>query len=264
VRGFTQDDAHIICRPDQMPDEIRRVLRFCLAILKSFGFEKFKVYLATKPKEKAVGDDASWKDATAALEAAVKAEGLECDIDEGGGAFYGPKIDMKIKDALNREWQCSTIQFDFNMPERFDMNYIAADNQKRRPYMIHRALLGSIERFMGVLIEHYAGFLPLWLSPVQVRVLPVSDKFLDYGRAVRDKLLSDGIRVELDERPEKIGYKIRAAEVEKIPYMAVVGEREQAAGSVSVRKHTAGDNGAMAQDAFCAMLNSEISDRTPS
>ncbi|MBN2187890.1 MAG: threonine--tRNA ligase, partial [Chitinispirillaceae bacterium] len=254
VRGFTQDDAHLICRPDQMPSEIRSVLRFCLAMLKSFGFEKFKVYLATRPKENAVGDEAKWKDATAALESAVRAEDLEFEVDAGGGAFYGPKIDIKIKDALNREWQCSTIQFDFNEPERFDLTYAGPNNEKERPYMIHRALLGSLERFMGVLIEHYAGALPCWLAPVQVKVLPISDKTIAHGRAATEKLRTAGIRAELDERNEKIGYKIRDAEMKKIPYMAVIGEKERASGAVSVRRHGKGDQGSMSMDEFITLV----------
>ena len=254
VRGFTQDDAHIICRPDQMPGEISKVLRFCLYMLKSFGFEKFKVYLATRPKEKSVGDESKWKDATLALEQAVKAEGLECEVDEGGGAFYGPKIDIKIKDALNREWQCSTIQFDFNMSERFDLTYAGSNNEKQRPYMIHRALLGSLERFMGVLIEHYAGAFPCWLAPVQVRVLPISDRFMPFARAVEERLRGAGIRAEVDERNEKIGYKIRDAEVNKIPFMAVVGEKEQSAGCVAVRQHGLGDKGTQTIDDFAALV----------
>lgn len=254
VRGFTQDDAHLICRPDQMPGEIRDVLKFCLYMLKSFGFEKFKVYLATRPKEKSVGDEQKWNDATAALEQAVRAEGLECEIDEGGGAFYGPKIDIKIKDALNREWQCSTIQFDFNMSERFDLTYVGSDNERERPYMIHRALLGSLERFMGVLIEHYAGAFPCWLAPVQVKVLPISEKFHEYGAAVEKKLRAGGVRAELDDRNEKIGYKIRDAEVKKIPYMAVVGEKEAAADAVAVRCHGKGDQGSMPLDEFVSLV----------
>lgn len=254
VRGFTQDDAHLFCRDDQMPQEISNVLRFCLFMLKSFGFDKFKVYLATRPKEKSVGEESKWLAATAALEAAVKAEGLECEVDEGGGAFYGPKIDIKIKDALNREWQCSTIQFDFNMPERFDMTYIGANNEKQRPYMIHRALLGSIERFMGVLIEHYAGAMPFWLAPLQVKILPISDKFLDGARALEKEMRMAGIRAEVDDRNEKIGYKIRDAEVKKVPYMAVIGEKELLAQSISVRQHGKGDQGSMAQKAFIALL----------
>jgi threonyl-tRNA synthetase len=259
VRGFTQDDAHLICRPDQMPSEIRSVLRFCLYMLKSFGFEKFKVYLATRPKENAVGDETKWKDATAALETAVKAEGLEFEVDDGGGAFYGPKIDIKIKDALNREWQCSTIQFDFNEPERFDLTYAGPNNEKERPYMIHRALLGSLERFMGVLIEHYAGALPCWLAPVQVKVLPISEKNLAHGTAVAEKLRSAGIRAELDERNEKIGYKIRDAEMKKIPYMAVIGEKEQASGAISMRCHGKGDQGSMSMDGFLALMAKQCS-----
>ena len=253
VRGFTQDDAHLICRPDQMPDEIRSVLRFCLYMLKSFGFEKFKVYLATRPRENAVGDETKWNDATAALEQAVKAEGLEFDVDEGGGAFYGPKIDIKIKDALNREWQCSTIQFDFNEPERFDLTYAGPNNERERPYMIHRALLGSLERFMGVLIEHYAGAFPCWLAPVQIKVLPISEKTIVYGTTVVQKLREAGLRAELDDRNEKIGYKIRDAELQKIPYMAVVGEKESAAGAVAVRCHGKGDQGSMPLDGFIAL-----------
>jgi threonyl-tRNA synthetase len=257
VRGFTQDDAHLICRQDQMPDEIRKVLKFCLFMLKSFGFEKFKVYLATRPKEKSVGDDAKWKEATAALEQAVKDEGLTCEVDEGGGAFYGPKIDIKIQDALNREWQCSTIQFDFNEPERFDLTYVGQNNEKQRPYMIHRALLGSMERFMGVLIEHFAGAFPLWLAPVQVKILPISEKFMEYARAVERRMLDAGIRAEVDDRNEKIGYKIRDAEVKKIPCMAVVGEKELAANAVAVRRHGKGDQGSLPLADFIGLLQRE-------
>ena len=259
VRGFTQDDAHLICRADQMPDEIRNVLRFCIYMLKSFGFEKFKVYLATRPIEKSVGDEASWIAATEALETAVKAEGLECEVDEGGGAFYGPKIDIKIKDALNREWQCSTIQFDFNLPERFDLTYIGANNSKQRPYMIHRALLGSLERFMGVLMEHYGGSLPVWLAPEQVRVIPVSDKAADYARTVLAACRAAGLRADIDERADKMGYKIRAAEIEKVPYMLVVGEKEAAAQSVAVRRQKEGDQGVLPLSDFIAKINYEVS-----
>ncbi len=259
VRGFTQDDAHLYCRPDQMPEEIRRVLQFCLFMLRSFGFDKFKIYLATRPREKSVGEERQWVDATAALRAAVEAEGLEWELDEGGGAFYGPKIDIKIKDALNREWQCSTIQFDFNMSERFDLTYAGPDNEKLRPYMIHRALLGSLERFMGVLIEHYAGAFPLWLAPVQVKVLPISEKFIEQGRAVVNQLLGGGIRAELDQRNEKIGYKIRDAEIKKIAYMAIIGEKEVQNGSVSVRRHGKGDQGSLQVGDFLALLNRELS-----
>ena len=204
-----------------------------------------------------MGDEAKWHDATAALDAAVKAEGLECELDEGGGAFYGPKIDIKIKDALNREWQCSTIQFDFNMPDRFDMTFTGSNNERLRPYMIHRALLGSIERFMGVLVEHYAGALPLWLSPVQVRVIPISDRFLEYGRQVFDACMQGGLRVELDDRAEKVGYKIRDAETNKIPLMAVVGEKEKEAGTVSMRRHRLGDQGSIGLADFVKLISDE-------
>ncbi|HUI93971.1 MAG TPA: threonine--tRNA ligase [Chitinivibrionales bacterium] len=257
VRGFTQDDAHLICSPDQMPGEIRSVLRFCLFMLKSFGFEKFKVYLATRPKEGSVGDEAKWRDATAALDAAVKAEGLECEVDEGGGAFYGPKIDIKIKDALNREWQCSTIQFDFNEPERFDMVFSGASNERLRPFMIHRALLGSLERFMGVLVEHYAGALPLWLSPVQVKIIPISDKYIDYATQVFSACKAAGLRAELDDRSEKMGAKIRDAELAKIPYMAIVGQKELDSKTVSVRRHKDGDQGSKELAQFVEQIAAE-------
>jgi len=257
VRGFTQDDAHIFCRPDQMPDEIRRVLRFCLYMLESFGFEKFKLYLATKPKEKSVGDESMWKDATAALKAAVKAENLECEVDEGGGAFYGPKIDIKIKDALNREWQCSTIQFDFTLPERFDLSYVAPNGEKQRPYMIHRALLGSIERFFGVLIEHYAGAFPVWLAPVQVKILALADKHYPYVLELQKELENRDIRVEIDLRNEKIGYKIREAQLEKVPYMLVIGDKEMDNRTVAVRSRKDGDLGAMPVDTFISKIVEE-------
>lgn len=261
VRGFTQDDAHIICRPDQMPEEIRRVLKFCLYMLQSFGFEKFKVYVATRPREKSVGADSLWRDASEALQSAVRQEGLESEIDEGGGAFYGPKIDIKIKDALNREWQCSTIQFDFNEPERFDLNYIAATGEKQRPYVIHRALLGSMERFLGVLIEHYRGAFPLWLAPVQVAVLPVSEKTLAYAGEVHKILMSEGIRPVLDERNQKIGAKIRDAEMQKIPYMLILGEKEEREHTVAVRKHRAGDQGKTEIEEFLNLLKKEMAQR---
>lgn len=252
VRGFTQDDAHIICRPDQMPDEIRRVLRFCLDMLTAFGFKDFSVYLATKPKEKSVGDVALWGDATRALEAAVKAEGLACQIDEGGGAFYGPKIDIKIKDALNREWQCSTIQFDFNEPERFDMTYVDNEGKKVRPYMIHRALMGSLERFFGILIEHYAGAFPFWLAPVQFVVMNITDNQLNYCRTVADTLRTAGFRVECDDRNQKVGLKIREATLQKVPFMLIVGDKEMAANTVSVRSVNGTDLGTQSLETLIA------------
>ncbi len=261
VRGFTQDDAHLFCAPEQMPDEIRRVLRFCLSMLNDFGFKDYKVYVSTKPKDKYVGDDSMWEAATKALKEAVAAEGLDCDVDEGGGAFYGPKIDIKIKDALNREWQCSTIQFDFNEPERFDMTYVASDGSKKRPYMIHRALLGSIERFFGILIEHYAGAFPTWLAPVQAKIIPILEKHHDFAQKVADKLREYEIDVEIDDRNEKIGYKIREAQLEKIPYMLVIGDKEFENESVAVRSRKDGDLGTMTVDAFVEKIVEEIRTR---
>jgi len=261
VRGFTQDDAHIFCAPEQMPAEIRRVLKFCLYMLKAFGFSEYKIYISTKPKDKFVGDENMWVEATKALMEAVAAEGLECDIDEGGGAFYGPKIDIKIKDALNREWQCSTIQFDFNEPERFDMTYVAADGSRKRPYMIHRALLGSIERFFGVLLEHHAGAFPVWLAPVQARILPILDKHHEFAEQVAEKLRDRDVDVEIDTRNEKIGFKIREAQLEKIPYMLVIGDKEVENGAVAVRSRKEGDLGSMDVDAFVEKIVAEIAAR---
>ena len=261
VRGFTQDDAHLFCAPEQMPAEIRRVLRFCLSMLNDFGFKDYKIYVSTKPKDKFVGDESMWAEATKALKEAVLAEGLECDVDEGGGAFYGPKIDIKIKDALKREWQCSTIQFDFNEPERFDMTYIASDGTKKRPYMIHRALLGSIERFFGVLIEHYAGAFPVWLAPVQAKIIPILDKHHDFAQKVADKLREQDIDVEIDDRNEKIGYKIREAQLEKVPYMLVIGDKEFENESVAVRSRKDGDLGTMTVDKFVEKIVEEIRTR---
>ncbi len=257
VRGFTQDDAHIFCSQEQIEDEIIEVIRFSNYMWKTFGFENLKYYVATKP-EKAVGSDELWERAANSLEDALKSEGLEFEIDEGGGAFYGPKIDIKIKDALHREWQMSTIQFDFNLPERFDMKYIGEDGKEHRPFMVHRALLGSIERFMGVLIEHYGGAFPTWLAPVQVALLPISEHFLDYAKEIQKKLKENNVRVELDSRNEKVGYKIRECETQKIPYMLIVGEKEKNAGNVSVRKHKEGDQGSVKIEEFLMNIKSEI------
>ena len=260
VRGFTQDDAHIICTPEQIEDEIREVLRFSMYMWKCFGFKDVKAYLATRPA-KAVGDDSMWAQAMHSLENAVKAEGVDCEVDEGGGAFYGPKIDLKIKDALGREWQTSTIQFDFNLPERFDMTYVGADGQKHRPYMVHRALLGSLERFFGILIEHYAGKFPLWLAPEQVRILPISEKFTDYARDLEKKLKAKHIRCSVDVEADPIGGKIRRGRDMRIPYLLVVGEREAAAGEVAVRSRDKGEEGAMKFDDVLARLEKEIEEK---
>jgi threonyl-tRNA synthetase len=242
VRGFTQDDAHVFCRMDQLDDEVVRVLDFVTMILRTFGFDRYDIYLSTKP-EKASGTDAEWEVATAALRKALELRGLPFHVDPGEGVFYGPKIDIKIKDSLDRAWQCSTIQVDFHNPGRFELEYIGEDGKAHRPVMVHRALLGSMERFFGVLIEHYAGAFPLWLAPVQVVVVPVAERHQEYARSVAQKLKAKGLRVTVDDRSEKMGYKIREAQVQKIPYMLVVGDKEAAAGNVSVRHRQAGDLG---------------------
>jgi threonyl-tRNA synthetase len=260
VRGFTQDDAHIICTPEQIVDEIREVIRFAREVWQTFGFADIRAYLATRP-EKAVGEPERWEQATAALEQALRGEGMAYETDAGGGAFYGPKIDLKVLDAIGREWQMSTVQFDFNLPERFDMTYTGPDGQPHRPYMVHRALFGSLERFFGILVEHYAGAFPLWLAPEQVRVLPLTDKQLDYARGVADQFRAAGLRVTVDESAEKLGAKIRLAQTEKVPYMAICGGREAAAGQVALRHRTAGDLGACAADAAVDRLQQEASAR---
>ncbi|MBR3222207.1 MAG: threonine--tRNA ligase [Kiritimatiellae bacterium] len=256
VRGFTQDDAHIFCTPEQIVQEIRDTVEFAKGMLGKFGFHDIQAYLSTKP-EKAVGDPARWEQATQSLRDALDQEGMSYEVDEGGGAFYGPKIDMKIKDALGRPWQLGTVQFDFNLPERFDLTYVGADGKDHRPYMVHRALLGSIERFFGILIEHYAGAFPLWLAPEQVRVLPVSDKALDYAKKVQAGLRAAGFRVDVDSSAEKLGAKIREATLMKVPYQVVVGPRDEANGTVSVRSRAAGDLGAMTLDALLERLRAE-------
>jgi threonyl-tRNA synthetase len=261
VRGFTQDDAHIFCRPDQMPQEIDRVLNFCLHILRSFGFTDFNAYLATRPKEKAVGEPARWDAAIDALRGSLDRSGLEYAIDEGGGAFYGPKIDLKIRDALGREWQCSTIQFDFNEPERFDLHYVGEDGKEERPYMVHRALLGSIERFFGVLLEHYGGALPVWLSPVQAVLIPIADRHTEYAKQVEERLLAAGIRAKCDQRTERMNAKIRDAQMQKIPYMLVMGDKEAAAGAVALRLRSGEDKGAMPVEKFLELAKDAVEKR---
>jgi threonyl-tRNA synthetase len=251
VRGFTQDDAHIFCTPAQLQDEISKTIDFAFDMIRKFGFEDFKVYLSTRP-ESFVGTEESWKSATAALEEALKSKGIEYEIDPGAGVFYGPKIDVKLKDAIGRFWQGPTIQVDFNNPERFDLNYIGEDGAHHRPVMIHRVVLGSVERFMGVLTEHYAGAFPFWMAPVQVVVLPIADRHNEYVRAIADKLREKDIRVETDERREKIGLKIREAQLQKVPYMLVVGDKEVEAGSVAVRSREKGDLGTSTIDEFLA------------
>ncbi len=257
VRGFTQDDAHIFCHPDQLRGEIIRVLDLNAKVLGKFGFTDYEVYLSTRP-EKFVGDVESWDHATNALREALEEKGMDYEIDPGEGVFYGPKIDIKIKDVLGRRWQCSTIQVDFNLPERFDLNFVDKDGQNYRPIVIHRALLGSIERFFGILIEHYAGNFPLWLAPTQVMVLPIADRHFEFAEKVVDQLRNANLRVETDKRNEKIGFKIREAEVQKIPYMLIIGDKEVESGQVSVRHKGEGDLGSMDVDQIRDRLLEEI------
>ncbi len=258
VRGFTQDDAHIFCRPDQIDQEISRALDFSLYVLRSFGLRDFKAYLSTRPEEKYVGKPENWDAATEALRRAVDKAELPYEVDEGGGAFYGPKIDLKVHDALGREWQLSTIQFDFNLAERFQLEYIGEDSQPHQPYMVHRALMGSIERFMGVLIEHFGGAFPLWIAPMQAMLIPITDRHLDYAYTVQQRLRAIGIRVEINQSRERMQAKIRNAQLQKVPYMLIIGDKEQAADSVSVRMRSGEDLGALPVDAFIERASAEI------
>lgn len=260
VRGFTQDDAHIFCRPDQVEVEINRALDFSLYILRSFGLTDFTAYLSTMPA-KYVGDPANWELATAALRKAIEGHDLPYAVDAGGGAFYGPKIDLKVTDALGREWQLSTIQFDFNLPERFGMEYIGEDGQAHRPYMVHRALLGSMERFFGVLIEHYAGAFPLWLAPVQAVLIPITDNHLAYAEQVQARLAAADLRVEVNASRDRMQAKIRAAQLQKVPYMLIIGNKEMEQAAVAVRTRTGEDLGAMPIDAFLERALAEINER---
>ena len=257
VRGFTQDDAHHFCRPDQMPAEIDFVVEFSLHILRAFGFEEFQAYLSTKP-EKSVGEPERWKAAESALEDSLKRHNLPYEIDPGGGAFYGPKIDFKVKDAIGREWQLTTIQFDFNEPERFDLTYIAEDGQPTRPYMIHRALLGSMERFFGVLIEHYGGAFPALLAPVQAEIIPIADRHIDYANELAAQLRQNRFRVHVDTRTDRMNAKIRDAQKEKIPYMLIVGDKEMENQQVSLRKRSGEDLGAMPVADFISLATDEV------
>ncbi|MDF5711752.1 MAG: threonine--tRNA ligase [Nostoc sp. S4] len=261
VRGFTQDDAHIFCLPNQIADEILRVLNLTEQTLSDFGFRNYEVNLSTRP-EKSVGNDEVWELATSALKQALDAKGWNYVVDEGGGAFYGPKIDIKIQDAIGRLWQCSTIQVDFNLPERFDMEYIAADGSRQRPIMIHRAIFGSLERFFGILIENYAGDFPIWLAPVQLRLLPVSDEFREYAQSVAIFLKKAGIRVEIDSSGERLGKQIRTAELEKIPVVAVVGKKEVENQNLSVRTRQSGDLGILNMDKLMHRLQEAITSKT--
>ena len=262
VRGFTQDDSHIICTPESIEDEIAEVLRFSLEMNRTFfgSATVIKPYLSTRP-EKAVGEPERWETAIRSLRKAVEKCGLDCEVDEGGGAFYGPKIDLKIKDAIGREWQTTTIQFDFNLPERFDMTYIGEDGKKHRPYMVHRALLGSLERFFGILVEHYAGAFPLWLAPEQARILPVNDAQIEAAKKIASELRAKGFRVGVDEQAAGLGAKIRAARNERVPYLMVLGEREAETGCVSLRTRREGELGAMSVDEVAKKMQNEVENK---
>ncbi|HFG9238393.1 TPA: threonine--tRNA ligase [Clostridioides difficile] len=259
VRAFTQDDSHIFMLPEQIKDEIKGVANLIDGIYKTFGFE-YNLELSTRP-ENSMGSDEEWEAAENGLREALEELGLPYTINEGDGAFYGPKIDFHLKDCLGRTWQCGTIQLDMQLPRQFDNTYIGQDSEKHRPVMIHRVAFGSIERFIGILIEHYAGKFPVWLSPTQVKILPISDKFMDYANEVKKELFDKGIRVELDDRAEKIGFKIREAQLEKVPYMLIVGEKEVADNNVSVRSRDKGEIGSIKLDEFIASISKEIESR---
>lgn len=255
VRCCTQDDAHIFMRTEQIQDEIKGIVRLIDEVYSTFGF-KYHVELSTRP-ENSIGSDEDWKMATDSLTNALEDLKLQYIINEGDGAFYGPKIDFHLEDSIGRTWQCGTIQLDFQLPQRFEAEYIGEDGNKHRPIMIHRVVFGSIERFMGILIEHFAGKFPLWLSPVQVKILPISDKFIGYAKEIQSHLQKEGLRCEIDGRSEKIGFKIRTAQLEKVPYMLIAGEKEVKAGSVSVRRRDGGDLGSMTIDSLLEALHKE-------
>ncbi|MFQ5455692.1 MAG: threonine--tRNA ligase [Nitrospirota bacterium] len=261
VRGFTQDDAHIFCREEQLEDEIIKVLDFTIFVLKTFGFSEYDIFISTRP-EKFVGSLKHWEAATSALENAIKKRGMTYQVDKGEGVFYGPKIDIKIKDVLGRTWQCSTIQVDFNIPDRFSLSYIGNDGREHQPIMIHRALMGSLERFFGILLEHYGGAFPVWLAPVQVMVIPITDKQREYAEEIKDKLLQNKIRTVLDSRSEKVGLKIRETELAKVPYMLIIGKREMDGNMVSIRKRNGKVIGEKELSNFVEMIEKEVKGRS--
>ena len=261
VRGFTQDDAHLFCRPSQIEEEITKVLDLIVFVLQSFGFHEYKIYLSTRP-EKYVGSDSGWESATKALETALNNKNLEFEVDPGEGVFYGPKIDIKIKDSLNRYWQVSTVQVDFNLPEKFGITYVEEDGQRRQPIMLHRALMGSLERFFGCLIEHYAGAFPLWLAPVQIILLPITDNHTEYTAKIAEELEESGIRVEKDLRNEKIGFKIREAQLQKIPYMIILGDKEVETSTLSVRRRRSKETRTLDLKTFLNEVNEAVKNRT--
>jgi len=260
VRGFTQDDAHIFCLPEETENEIQLVIDFVIDTMKVFGFTDYKIDLSTRPP-KYIGSPKMWEKATNALKKALEAKGMEYEVNVGEGAFYGPKIDIMVKDALGRPWQCATVQCDFALPERFNLTYISKDGKKERPVMLHRVILGSIERFIGTLIEHYEGSFPVWLNPVQAVVIPITDRVHDYAKKIFKALQEEGIRAELDERNEKLQYKIREKELQKIPYMLIAGDREKNDGTVSLRARKEGDIGSMKLDDFLKRIKQEIKNR---
>ncbi|MCS7002689.1 MAG: threonine--tRNA ligase, partial [Dehalococcoidia bacterium] len=257
VRGFTQDDAHIFCTPDQVENEVQGCLDLALRVLRDFGFSELEFFLSTRP-EKAVGRAEDWETAQSALQRALESRQLAYQVDAGGGAFYGPKIDVKVKDAIGRTWQCSTIQFDFNLPERFDLRFVGQDGAEQRPFMVHRALFGSFERFFGILIEHYAGAFPVWLAPVQAVVIPIADRHHEYARQVERALKAVGARVTVDASAERMQHKIREAQVQKIPYMLIVGDKEAADSAVAVRLRSGENLGPQPLAAFCARLQDDM------
>ncbi len=257
VRGMTQDDAHIFCRPDQVSDEVNGVLDLTFFLMRSFGFSDYDIMLSTRP-EKAVGEDDQWELATESLRATLVERGIDYQMDEGGGAFYGPKIDIHIRDAIGRLWQITTVQFDFNLPERFGLTYIGEDGKEHRPYMVHRALLGTMERFMGVLIEHYAGAFPVWLAPVQAVVIPIADRHVEYAQELKARLVASNVRVDVDDGNDRMNAKIRNAQLQKVPYMLVIGDREIEAGAAAVRLRSGDDLGAVPVDEIVSRITNEV------
>ena len=261
VRGFTQDDAHIFCLPDQLEQEIVKVIDFVIDTMQVFGFKEYKIALSTRPP-KSIGTDEIWAQATSALKKSLELKGMSYEISEGEGAFYGPKIDIMVKDALGRPWQCATVQCDFALPERFDLTYISSEGKKERPVMLHRVILGSMERFIGTLIEHYAGAFPVWLAPVQVIVIPITDRVHDYADSIFKLLQDEDVRAEVDKRNEKLQYKIREGELNKTPYMLIVGDKEKEAGTVSLRARKEGDKGGVKIEEFIRSVKEEIKNRS--
>ena len=257
VRGMTQDDAHIFCRPDQVEDEVNGVLDLTFFLMSSFGFSDYDIMLSTRP-EKAVGEDDRWELATESLRKTLVERGIDYQIDDGGGAFYGPKIDIHIRDAIGRLWQITTVQFDFNLPERFGLTYIGEDGREHRPYMVHRALLGTMERFMGVLIEHYAGAFPVWLAPVQAVVIPIADRHVEYAQNLKTRLEASNVRVDVDDGNDRMNAKIRNAQLQKVPYMLVIGDREIEAGAAAVRLRSGDDLGAVPVEEIVARITAEV------